>query len=336
MDTSRKASVISFVASVAILGLKFFAYTQTHSTAILSDAMESIINVLAAGVTLLLMKSVVAPADENHPYGHGKLEYFSAAFEGGLITIAGLMIAKEAIEALWTGASLHNLDIGLIFVSIAAVANLVLGLYISGIGKRERSEALIASGQHILSDVWSTLGALVGLGLVWIFKIPEFDAIAALVIAANLAYSGYKIVRRSTAALIDETDPHTLDHLTETFNRKRRSGVIDIHMTKVIRGGRFHHVDCHVVIPEFWSVAEAHPFTKDFERDVISIYEGDGEINFHIDPCYREFCIVCDVASCPVRQQPFVDLKPFTKESIIRHAPRHQRLERGDGQRDQK
>lgn len=316
MDTSRKASIISFVASLLILGLKFFAYAQTGSTAILSDAMESIINVMAAGVTLLIMKFVVAPADDNHPYGHGKLEYFSAAFEGGLIAIAGLVIAKEAIEALWKGTVLHNLDVGLIFIFIAALGNLALGIYIGRIGKKERSEALVASAQHILSDVWSTAGAFLGLFLVWLFKMPQFDAIAALFIAANLSYSGYKIFRRSTAALIDETDPNTLVRLTETFNENRRSGVIDIHMAKVIRSGRFHHVDCHLVVPEFWSIAEAHPFTKDFEKDVIDRYEGDGEINFHMDPCYRDFCSVCDVAPCPVRQKPFVALRPFTISGI--------------------
>ena len=322
METSRKATVISFVASLGILGLKFFAYHQTGSTAILSDAMESIINVLAAGVTLIIMKTIVAPADENHPYGHGKLEYFSAAFEGGLIAFAGLVIAKEAIQALWKGTVLHNLDQGLFIATIAAVGNLALGFYIGRIGRKERSEALIASSQHILSDVWSTVGTLVGLGLVRMFDVPAFDPIAALVIAINLSYSGYKIFRRSTAALIDETDPETLDQLAHTFNANRRPGVIDIHMTKVIRSGRFHHVDCHLVLPEFWSVGEAHPFSQQFESDVIADYEGDGEINFHVDPCYRDFCSVCDVADCPVHRKPFAELRPMTAATLAGHAPR--------------
>ncbi len=322
MEASRKATVIAFIASLAILGLKFYAFQQTGSTAILSDAMESIINVVAAGVTLIIMKVIVAPADENHPYGHGKLEYFSAAFEGGLIAFAGLVIAKEAIQALWTGATLHNLDEGLLFSGIAALANLVLGLYLGRIGKKQRSEALIASAQHILSDVWSTLGAFAGLGLVRIFQVAAFDSIAALLIAINLSYSGYRIFRRSTAALIDETDPETLEHLATTFNKNRRPGVIDIHMTKVIRSGRFHHVDCHLVLPEFWSVGEAHPFTTQFENDVIADYDGDGEINFHVDPCYRDFCSTCDVEACPVRQRPLLALRPMTAMTLAGHAPR--------------
>ncbi|MBC7658989.1 MAG: cation transporter [Chitinophagaceae bacterium] len=320
MDISRKATLISFVASVGILALKFVAYWQTSSTAILSDAMESIINVLAAGATLLIMKSVVAPADENHPYGHGKLEYFSAAFEGSLIAIAGLLIAREAVIALIHGTALANLDIGLVIATAAAVGNLALGFYIKRIGTRERSEALIASAQHILSDVWSTVGTLVGLGLVKLTGITAFDPIAAIVIAINLTYSGYRIFRRSTAALIDETDPSTVIELARTFNENRRPGVIDIHLTKVIRSGRFHHVDCHLVLPEFWTVGDSHPFVKSFELDVIDNYEGDGEINFHVDPCYRDFCSRCDVALCPVRQRPCLGLLPFTKESITAHA----------------
>ncbi|RYZ57185.1 MAG: cation transporter [Proteobacteria bacterium] len=320
MDISRKASIISFTASIAILALKFYAYWMTGSTAILSDAMESIINVLAAGVTLMLMKTVVSPADDNHPYGHGKLEYFSAAFEGGLIAFAGVMIGKEAIEALYKGAPLHNIDIGVYFATAAALGNLVLGLYIGRIGKKARSEALIASAQHILSDVWSTAGTLLGLALVWIFDIPAFDAVAALLIAVNLSYSGYKIFRRSTAALIDETDPETLDLLAKTFTKNRRMGVIDIHLTKVIRSGRFHHVDSHLVLPEFWTIDEAHPFAKNFEQDVLEDYEGEGEINFHIDPCHRAFCNVCDMDPCPVRQRLFVDLRPITSASITGHA----------------
>ncbi len=322
MQASRVASVISFVSSILILALKFFAYWKTSSTAILSDAMESIINVLAAGVTLLLMKHVVAPADENHPYGHGKLEYFSAAFEGGLIAFAGLAIAREAIQALWRGTPLHNLEEGIVYALIAALANLALGFYILSVGKKERSDALLASGRHILSDVWSTAGTLIGLLLVRITGLGWFDPIAALIIAANLSYSGYSIFRRSTAALIDETDPETLEELAKTFNANRRPEIIDIHLTKVVRSGRYHHVDSHLVIPEYWTVADAHPFVRRYELDVIKAYAGDGEINFHIDPCYRDFCANCQVDPCPVRQKPFVELKPFTAESLAGHALR--------------
>lgn len=316
MSVLRKATLISFLVSIVILIAKFYAYTTTHSTALLSDALESIINVAAAGVTLLLMKYVALPADDNHPYGHGKLEYFSAAFEGGFIAFAGLLIGKEAILALWTGAPIHNLDSGLLIATIAAIMNLGLGLYLKGVATKEKSEALTASAAHILSDVWSTVGVLVGLGLVRLTGITVFDAIAALMVAGNLAYSGYRIFRRSAAGLVDEVHPETLEELARTFNSKRSPGIIDIHLTKVIRSGAFHHVDCHLVLPEFWSLCDAHPFVDGFEKDAIKHYAGNGEINFHIDPCLRRFCSQCEVTDCPVRQRPFERIMPFTAESL--------------------
>jgi cation diffusion facilitator family transporter len=320
MNRVRTASLISFGASVIILAIKFIAYSKTHSTAILSDALESIINVLAAGVTLVLMKYVSLPADENHPYGHGKLEYFSAAFEGGLIAFAGIIIAKEAIEALWKGAPLHNLDQGMVIAAAAAGMNLGLGFYIRRVGVKERSEALVASGTHILSDVWSTGGTLLGLLLVRVSGVAAFDAIAAIAIACNLSYSGYRIFRRSAAGLVDEIHPETLNELAKTFNANRMPSVIDIHLTKVIRSGNFHHIDAHLVLPEFWSLSEAHPFVDLFEKRSIEAYTGDGEINFHIDPCYRRFCTHCRVEPCPVRQRPFESLIPFTSEQLMTHA----------------
>ncbi len=320
MNRVRTASLIAFGASVVILAIKFIAYSMTQSTAILSDALESIINVLAAGVTLILMKYVALPADENHPYGHGKLEYFSAAFEGGLIAFAGLVIAKEAIEALYKGTALHNLDQGLLIAGFAALLNLALGFYVRNVGRQERSEALVASGEHILSDVWSTAGTLIGLLLVRISGITAFDAIAAIAIAVNLSYSGYKIFRRSAAGLVDEIHPETLDELAKTFNHNRKPSVIDIHLAKVIRSGNFHHIDAHLVLPEFWSLNEAHPFVDLFEKLSIDDYAGDGEINFHIDPCYRRFCSHCQVEPCPVRVRPFEGLRPFTSEGLMTKA----------------
>lgn len=316
MNAVRKASLLAFSASIIILAVKFFAYSLTQSTAVLSDALESIINVMAAGVMLILMKYVALPADENHPYGHGKLEYFSAAFEGGLIAFAGLVIAKEAIEALYKGSTLHNLDVGLMIATAAALMNLGLGFYVKNVGLRERSEALKASGEHILSDVWSTGGTLIGLALVRVTGYAAFDGIAAIAIAMNLSYSGYKILRRSAAGLVDEVHPETLHALAKTFNECRQPPVVDIHFTKVIRSGNFHHVDAHLVLPEFWSLAESHPFVSDFERSSIQAYSDDGEINFHIDPCYRKYCSHCSMEPCPVRKRPFQALRPFTADEL--------------------
>ena len=322
--TPRKVALLSFLASLALLALKSFAYSQTGSTAVLSDAMESIVNVVAAGLALMVMRAVAAPADAEHPYGHGKLEYFSAAFEGGLVAFAGLMIAREAIISLLHHHQPQNLDLGLWLSALAAAANCALGFYLLRFGKKENSEALKASGQHLMTDVWSTLGVLVGLGLVRLTGLYWFDPLAALLTAGNILYSGYFILRRSIGALIDEAQPQVLSDLANAFRKNRRPGVIDIHLVKLIRSGKFHHIDGHLVVPEFWQVSRVHDVMTDFEKNVVSSYPFDGEINFHLDPCEKAYCSHCDLPDCPIRQRPFENLNPMTGLTLVGLAQRDQ------------
>jgi len=320
MDNTRKAALISFLVSVLILGLKFWAYAQTSSAAILSDAMESIVNVVAAAVALLVMRAVAEPADEEHPYGHGKLEYFSAAFEGGLITFAGIVIAYEAICSIFRGQPPTNLDFGMFIAASGAVGNLVLGVYLLRVGRRKNSETLMASGKHVLSDVWSTVGVFVGLVLVRLTGWAPFDGIAALLISFQLAYAGFKIVRGSLGALIDEASLQTLKDLAYAFEQNRHPGVIDLHLVKVIRSGNFHHIDGHLVVPEFWQIKDTHELLHNFENKVVKTYPFDGEINFHLDPCDRAYCSQCDLPECPVRQREFKKRRVFTAASLQQKA----------------
>lgn len=335
MDRSRNAALISFGASLAILALKCWAFAQTGSTAVLSDALESIINVLASGVALVVMRAVSEPADLEHPYGHGKLEYFSSAFEGGLIAFAGLAIAVQALLALWGRQVPHNLDMGLWISAGTAALNLILGLYLLSVGKKQKSEALTASGHHVLSDVWSTVGVLAGLALVKWTGLGWFDPLTALVIAFQLSFSGYRIVRRSMGGLIDEVEWPTLRHLAEAFQKNRRPGVIDLHLVKIIRAGRFHHIDCHLVVPEFWHILQTHQLMEDFEDAVVATYPFDGEINFHLDPCYRDYCSICDLPDCPVRAREFSGQRAFTADSLMQ-APVRDKLRDQGSTRDHK
>ena len=320
--TPRNVALLSFVVSLFILGLKSYAYFMTGSTAVLSDAIESIVNVVAAGVALMVMRAVAAPADAEHPYGHGKLEYFSAAFEGGLIAFAGLMIGREAWISLMNKNQPQNLDLGILISSVAAFINLAMGFYLLRFGRKENSEALRASGHHLLTDVWSTVGVLVGLGLVRMTGFAWFDPVAALIIAVNISYSGYFIIRRAIGGLIDEAQPQVLSDLAKAFEKNRRPGVIDIHLVKIIRGGKFHHIDGHLVVPEFWQISEVHTMIGSFEKDVVSSYAFDGEINFHVDPCEKAYCSHCELSSCPIRKRPFISLHPFTGTTLVGLAQR--------------
>jgi cation diffusion facilitator family transporter len=309
---------IALIISFVILGLKFGAYTLTHSQAVFSDAVESIVNVVTAIIALIVMKIVAEPADERHPYGHGKLEYFSSAFEGGMIAFAAIAIGYEAIRALIEGIELHELETGMIIVAISAVANLLLGLHLKNTGKKFNSEALLGSGAHVLADVWTTVAVIAGLVLVKFTGWQWLDPCVALLAAFMLGTSGYKIVRRAAGALIDEIDHKVLGHLCRAMNQHRKPGLINVHDTRVIRSGKFHHVDAHLVVPNFWDALKVHSEAHEFEEKVVSTYPYDGELAFHVDPCRQEFCSICDLSECPIRKETFTGLQKMTVKSVIK------------------
>ncbi|AFM12736.1 cation diffusion facilitator family transporter [Turneriella parva] len=314
MQTARIkfGALVSLSVSTLLLIVKFIAYYLTHSQAIFSDALESIVNVVAASLALFVIYISSKPADRNHPYGHGKAEYFSSTVEGALISFAAVMIGIESVNALVSGQSISRLDTGLALIVAAGVANALLGLYLVNIGKKSQSAALVASGKHVLSDSYTSAAVIVGLGAVKFTGIREFDAVAALAVAAVLAFTGFRLVRDSVHALMDAEDTALVDRIAKAFTENRQPGIIRIHHTRVIRAGKYHHIDAHVVVPEFWSVSTAHEQTAQFEADVMQNHDHQGEIHFHIDPCRRVYCHACDLEDCKIRREPFAALIPFS------------------------
>lgn len=317
VNETFSAAKISLAVSFLVLGLKTWAYLQTHSSAVMSDAIESVVNVLAAFIALFIIYYSQQPADEDHPYGHGKLEYFSAAFEGGMIFFAALMIVRESVHALTYGVHIQKISEGIVYSAVATVLNLTTGLYLLKKGKSHNSEALKASGAHLLSDCWTTLGAILALGLVWWTDAKWIDPAVAIVVAVALAYSGVKIFMRSTNLLIDGLDREALENLTLALNTNRLQGIIDIHHVRSIKAGNFHHIDAHLVVPEFWDIKAAHDLSEDFEERVVKQYKYNGEFAFHLDPCKRNYCDVCSLKICHLRQRDFVAEKEFKVESLI-------------------
>lgn len=312
----NRAAWISAIASIFIFLLKVYAYRITGSTAVLSDALESIVNVIAAAVALYVVRLSAEPADENHPYGHGKAESFSSTFEGGLIFFAAVMIIAEGIRALLYPEPARQLEIGLIFVGAGAFLNLLLGLYLRRTGTQHQSEALRASGTHVLSDVVTTAGVMVGLALVILTGWIWLDPVIAILVGLQLAYSSYKIIRESLGVLMDEQSEDVLENLTRALQKNRRPGIIDVHELRIIRAGRFHHIDAHLVVPEYWDILRVHALGNAFEADVVRDYEFDGELAFHVDPCKKSFCSVCAVPDCPVRRAPLQQERTFTVKSL--------------------
>jgi cation diffusion facilitator family transporter len=313
-----RAGMLSLVVGIGLLCVKFFAYQLTGSTAVLSDALESIVNVVAALFALGSLVFAGRPADRNHPYGHGKIEYFSAAFEGGLIAFAAILIIYEAGRGFFKTPELRQLDLGLAITLGAGIANAALGWFLIRTGRATQSLTLVADGKHVLSDFWTSLGVIVGLLLVRFTGIVWFDPLVAAIVGLNLGWTGFWLVRHAAGGLLDEEDTKLIGKLVKAFDAYRMPGIIRIHHLRAIRAGRFTHVDAHVVVPEYWPVDRAHVLAESFEERVISSCGVEGEIVFHIDPCHRAYCAQCDVMDCPVRIAPFLARPPHTLEEAVR------------------
>ena len=312
-----RAGLVSLVVSVLLLAAKYQAYRMTGSTAILSDALESIVNVVAAVFAIGGIVFAGRPADRNHPYGHGKIEFFSAAFEGGLISFAAVVILYQAARGLLYGVEVRDLSAGFLIVLGAGLANLALGWFLVRTGRRHQSLTLVADGQHVLSDFRTSAGIVVGLLLLRLTGLTWIDPVVAGLVALSLMWTGFRLVRHAAGGLLDEEDTPLLDRLIQVLQRSAGEGVIRIHHLRAIRAGRFHHVDAHLVVPEFWSVDRAHEVAEDLAARVIRDLGVDGEMIFHTDPCHRVYCAMCELGDCPVRREPFVARPPLTIEEAV-------------------
>ena len=312
-----RAGLISLVVAVLMLAAKYQAYRMTGSTAVLSDALESIVNVVAAVFALGGLLFAGRPADRNHPYGHGKIEFFSAAFEGGLIAFASVVIVYEAGRILIAGAEVRQIGSGVVIVLVTGLVNLVLGWYLVRTGRRYQSLTLVADGKHVISDFWTSAGVVVGLLLVHLTGRAWLDPLVALLVALWLMWTGFKLVRHAAGGLLDEEDPVLLSRVLNALQTYVGHGVIRVHHLRAIRSGRFHHVEAHLVVPEFWSVERAHDVSEEVAARVIVDLGVEGEMVFHTDPCHRTYCAVCDLEDCAIRREPFLKVTPLTLEEAV-------------------
>jgi cation diffusion facilitator family transporter len=312
-----RAGLISLVVSMVLLGAKYAAYWLTGSTAILADALESIVNVVAAAFALGSLVFAGRPADRNHPYGHGKIEFFSAAFEGGLIAFAAVLIVYEVAQSLIRGVEVRQIEAGLVIVLVAGVVNLLLGVFLVRTGRRHRSFTLVADGQHVLSDFWTSIGIVAGLVLVRATGLAWLDPVVAALVALNLMWTGVRLLRQAAGGLLDEEDTALLGRLIEVLRPHVGQGVIRVHHLRAIRAGRFHHVDAHLVVPEFWSVDRAHELAETLAARVVNELGVEGELVFHTDPCHRIYCAMCDLDDCPVRREAFRERPALTLDEAV-------------------
>ena len=302
--------------SVILFILKVTAWYITHSVAILTDALESIVNVIAGFVGLYSLYVSAKPKDQDHPYGHGKVEFISAAIEGVLIAVAGVMIIREAVYNLYHPQEIHQLDKGIYLVLLTAIVNYVAGSICVRTGKKNNSLALIASGKHLISDTYTTFGIVTGLSLIYFTKIWWIDSVVAIVFALLILYTGYKIIRSSVAGMMDEADVELLEKMVLLLNENRKENWVDLHNLRIIKYGPMIHLDCHLTVPWYLNVHEAHDEVESLSKLVKSHFGESVELFVHSDGCLDFSCKICDKKDCAKRLHSFEKRVVWTMHNI--------------------
>ena len=304
------------ILSIALFLIKIIAWYITNSVAILTDALESIVNVVASLIGVYSLYVSAKPKDLDHPYGHGKVEFISAAIEGTLILVAAVFIIFESVNNLRHPHTIQKLDYGIYLVAITAVINYAAGIVCVRNGEKTNSLALIASGKHLKSDTYTTVGIIAGLILLLVSDINWIDSAVSILFALIILVTGYKIVRSSIAGIMDEADISLLKNMVDTLNKNRSANWIDLHNLRIIKYGPTLHLDCHLTVPWYFNVHEAHNEIDTLSGLVRKNYGESVELFVHSDGCLDFSCAICDKTECTVRKHAFEKKIQWTMENI--------------------
>jgi len=314
--TRKKAGWISFWVGVGMFFAKFTAYLITDSTAIFSDAAESVVHVVATSVALYSIYLSSKPADKTHLYGHGNVEYFSAGLEGILIIVAALAIFYTSIKAIVLGIVPEKLDIGTTIIAAAGIVNLLLGFYLVRTGKKTNSITLVADGKHVLTDSYTSIGVVIGLILVLITGYIILDPVIAIIIAANILFTGFKLIRESVGGLMNETDIELLDELSQKLIGIRKEYWVDIHNLRFWKSGDSLNVDFHLILPYYFSIKKSHD-EEEFIETSLKELNPNSSARIHMDFCKDELCKLCDYQKCEFRKETrTIDVK-WNSEKLL-------------------
>lgn len=299
-----KTAQISLFVGLFIFLIKIVAYFITNSSAIFSDAAESVVHILATGMVLYSIIISSRPPDESHFYGHGNVEYFSAGIEGLLIVTAAITIIYFAVSGIILGSKPNELGIGTSLIAISGIVNLILGYYIITKGKQTNSLALVADGKHILTDSITSLGVVIGLFLVLLTDIYLLDPIIAIIIAINIIFTGYKLIRESISGLMMETDNYLLDLIAQSINSIRKDYHIDIYQLRFWKSADNVFIDFHLTLPYFFNIKQSHKIEKELSEK-LSHDIRNSQIRTHFDYCEPILCKYCNFGECEVRKTEF-------------------------------
>ena len=327
MDTSnireldlKKIRIIRtvLIISVGILIIKFIAWYLTHSNAILTDALESIVNVVAGAFALASIYYASLPKDENHPYGHGKIEFLSAGFEGGLVFIAGILIIINSTYALFQPVKIHSVETGVWLSAVTGIINFVMGRFLVNKGTSSNSLLMVANGKHLISDTVSSIGLVLGLTVIYFTGLFWLDQVIAIIFGFIILTTGFGLLKKSVNSLLDEADYEKLQLLISQLQKDRKEKWIDIHNLRVIKYGANLHVDCHITLPWYEPLESAHTEVSAVEQLIKENLGSDVEFFIHADPCITPTsCPICQVTDCEFRKADFKEKIEWTLGNML-------------------
>lgn len=303
-------------ASIILMLAKMGVYVLTGSVAVLSDAIESVVNIATSSFALYAVWLAAQPRDRDHPYGHGRVEYLAEAGEGVAIVVAGLAILVVTFSRGPDSGEMSLTPLGIALVGVIGIVTFVAGTSIMGAGTRLRSPTLRADGEHIRADAITTFGAFIGVLLVYLTGQRWIDMLVAVVLGVWLTFTGVRLLLRASGSLMDAANPELLDGIGQTMEAVREPGWVAPHLARVHHLGQEIHVDLHMVFPRFWSLERAHDASVVLEKALDARY-GDGtDLMLHMEACTPISCSYCDLEDCPVRSARFEGLAEWTGEYI--------------------
>jgi cation diffusion facilitator family transporter len=317
----------------ALFIIKVIAWVLTGSNAVMTDALESVVNLTAGLVGLYSLYLAALPRDENHPYGHGRIEWISASLEGSMILAAGITILIKAIYNFFIPVELSSLDIGLVLIAVAGGLNGLAGWLVYRRGIQVHSMTLQASGKHLMSDGWSTLGLIIGLSLVLITGEVWLDNLVAIIFGIYIMYSGIRILKKSLAGIMDEMDYGLLEKIAGRLNNIRKPELIDVHNLRIVQYGILIHVDCHITAPWYMNVVESHALVSEIEDKISDLDGRPVEWFIHVDACHSDTCRICTLQVCEVRQEKFMEKLSWGVNNLLpnqNHGRFHQEQNNSD------
>ncbi len=318
MREQKRIILISLITGILLMLAKFGAYSITASNFVLTDAAESIVNVFASSFAFYSIYLASLPRDENHPYGHGKVEFFSVFIEGVLIGIAGLMIVIKSVYGIFHPNEIHSLFIGALIIGITGAINGGLGYYMIYRGKTIPSITIEADGRHLLTDMVTSGGLVVGLLVIQFTHILLLDSLLSILVGLYILYTCYTLVRRSVGGLMDEADIDVVTNLVKVLNECRKEEWIDVHNLRAQKYGNELHIDCHMTLPNYFDLNRVHEEISLVDK-LINDKVTKTELFIHADPCLPDCCHYCSMPNCPIRAEGQRETIEWTMERVVRN-----------------